>query len=125
MDRNNKCLHLRFNLADKEELELWDWLHSEALAYQKSLNAFMIWELNHLRNSNASCNNGEDIADKIADRILERLSDKAILTSVCESDDKQKNNNSYAYAGTETQSIVNEPVESSISDDVMDFMNGF
>ena len=85
----------------------------------------MIWELNHLRNSNASCNNGEDIADKIADRILERLSDKAIFTSVCDSGDKQKNNNSYVYAGTETQSIVSEPVESSISDDVMDFMNGF
>ena len=42
-----------------------------------------------------------------------------------DSDDKQKNNKSYAYAGTETQSIVNEPVEFNISDDVMDFMNGF
>ena len=42
-----------------------------------------------------------------------------------DSDDKQKNNNSYVYAGTETQSIVSEPVESNISDDVMDFMNGF
>ena len=117
MDKDIKRIHLRFNLADEDDKELWEWLHSDAPKYHKSLNAFMIWELNRLKNGNTESINEEVIAERVADVLIKRLGDRALLTNNTEDDCSEEQ--------TTDDLLVSKPVESIISDDAMDFMNGF
>ena len=42
MGKNNKCIHIRFNLDDKMEADVWQWLHSAAEGEHKSMNGFVL-----------------------------------------------------------------------------------
>ena len=96
MGENKKCVHIRFNLDDKMEADVWQWLHSAADEEDKSMNGFVLQVLS--RQMSESDNGfamqktvialqdsvqsilADSLVDRLSDRIIEKLSARMNLT---------------------------------------------
>lgn len=119
MGKNNKCIHIRFNLDDMMEADVWHWLHSSAEEEHKSMNGFVLQVLSRqmsvsdnsfaLQNTVIALQDSvqsilsDSLVDRLSDRIIEKLSTKMNLTAL--------------HSG--------ESLESSIPEEALDFMGGY
>ena len=141
MGKNNKCIHIRFNLDDKMEADVWQWLHSAAEGEHKSMNGFVLQVLSRQMYVN---DNGfapqktvialqdsvqsilsESLVDRLSDRILERLSAKMNLTDLRLSVNPFSSSENDSDSTDDGDSMSGESLESSIPEEALDFMGGY
>ena len=48
MRKNEKCFHIRLNMAKSTDREIWTWLHEKEETQTISLNSFLIEELRRM-----------------------------------------------------------------------------
>ena len=141
MGKNNKCIHIRFNLDDKMEADVWHWLHSVADEEHKSMNGFV---LQALRRQMSKSDNGfalqktvialqdsvqsilsDSLVDRLSDRIIERLSAKMNLTDLHLSVNPSSSSENGGSSADDGDPVSGESLKSSIPEEALDFMGGY
>ena len=130
MGKNKKCVHIRFNLDDKMEADVWQWLHSAAEGEHKSMNGFVLQVLSKqmfvsdngfalqktviaLQDSVQSILS-DSLVDRLSDRIIERLSAKMNLTDLRLSVNPSSSSENDSDLTDDGDSMSGESLESSI-----------
>ena len=141
MGKNKKCVHIRFNLDDKMEADVWKWLHSAADEEHNSMNGFVLQVLSRQMsgsdNSVALQNTvidlqdsvqnimSDSLVDRLSDRIIERLSAKMNLTDLRLSVKPSSSSENGGSSTDDGDSVSGESLESSIPEEALDFMGGY
>jgi len=141
MGKNKKCVHIRFNLDDKMEADVWKWLHSAADEEHNSMNGFVLQVLSRQMsgsdNSVALQNTvidlqdsvqnimSDSLVDRLSDRIIERLSAKMNLTDLRLSVNPSSSSEKGSGSTDDGDSVSGEYLESSIPEEALDFMGGY
>ena len=141
MGKNNKCIHIRFNLDDKMEGDVWQWLHSAAEGEHKSMNGFVLQVLS--RQMSVSDNGfalqktvialqdsvqsilSDSLVDRLSDRIIEKLSAKMNLTDLRMSVNPSSSSENGGSSTDDEDPVSGESLESSIPEEALDFMGGY
>ena len=141
MGKNNKCIHIRFNLDDKMEADVWQWLHSAAEGEHKSMNGFVLQVLSRQMSVN---DNGfapkktvialqdsvqsilsDSLVDRLSDRIIERLSAKMNLTDLHLSVNPSSSSENGGSSADDGDPVSGESLKSSIPEEALDFRGGY
>ena len=141
MGKNNKCIHIRFNLDDKMEADVWRWLHSAADEEHNSMNGFVLQVLSRQMsgsdNSVALQNTvidlqdsvqnimSDSLVDRLSDRIIERLSAKMNLTDLRLSVNPSSSSENGGSSADDGDPVSGESLKSSIPEEALDFMGGY
>ncbi len=142
MGKNNKCIHIRFNLDDKMEADVWRWLHSAADEEHNSMNGFVLQVLS--RQMSRSDNSfalqktvvdlqdsvqsilSDSLVDRLSDRIIEKLSARMNLTDLHLSvNPSSSSENGSSSTEDDGDPVSGESLESSIPEEALDFMGGY
>ena len=141
MGKNNKCIHIRFNLDDKMEADVWHWLHSSAEEEHKSMNGFVLQVLSRqmsVSDSSFALQNtvialqdsvqsilSDSLVDRLSDRIIEKLSTKMNLTALHLSVKPSSSSENGGSSTDDGDPMSGESLESSIPEEALDFMGGY
>ena len=141
MGKNKKCVHIRFNLDDKIEADVWQWLHSAADEEHNSMNGFVLQVLSRQMsgsdNSVALQNTvidlqdsmqsilSDSLVDRLSDRIIEKLSARMNLTDLRLSVNPSSSSENGSSSADDGDPVSGESLESSIPEEALDFMGGY
>ena len=141
MESNKKCVHIRFNLDNKMEADVWQWLHSVAEGEHKSMNGFVLQALS--RQMSESDNGfalhktvidlqdsvqsilADSLVDRLSDRIIEKLSARMNLTDLRLSVNPSSSSENGGSSADDGDPVSGESLESSIPEEALDFMGGY
>ena len=125
MGKNKKCVHIRFNLDDKMEADVWKWLHSAADEEHNSMNGFVLQVLSRQMSVNDNGFAPKKTVIALQDSVQSILSDSLNLTDLRLSVNPSSSSENDSDSTDDGDSMSGESLESSIPEEALDFMGGY